>query len=301
MMFMEIPLPWPENVLQARHAPEGLEALIWEQYEDLPDPWGMIGIARDDDYSVDGMSWIFDLQQREGVAGAYHRDSYLVPAGEMMRYLRLLSYEPEHPDLDEVRQLDDQLTRDFLICTHGAVDACCATMGYPMYKLMRLMADQAETPVRVWRCTHFGGHRFAATALEAPGGRYWGRLKADMLAKLVHQRGTARELRPNYRGWAALEEPLWQIAEAEIFATAGWMWTDATVTSIEGAVSPEEGGDLTIVFTSPSGASGSVEIAISPSGILQTMDSTNGELSDAPQYTARIIRQHPEGCLDSLS
>jgi hypothetical protein len=216
----------------------------------------MIGIASDEEYSRNGMSWIFDLQQRDSVASAYHRDSYLVPSEEMVHYLRLLSYEPEHPDLEEVRQPDDQLTRDFLVCTHGAVDACCATMGYPMYKLMRVMADQAETPVRVWRCTHFGGHRFAATALEAPGGRYWGRLKADMLAKLVHQRGTARELRPHYRGWAALPETLWQIAEAELFATVGWGWTDATVTSIEGTVTPEHGGNLTLAFTLPSGGAG---------------------------------------------
>jgi hypothetical protein len=31
------------------------------------------------------------------------------------------------------------------------------------------------------------------------------------------------------------------------------------------------------------------------------MDSTNAELRDAPQYTTRIIRQQPEGCLDALS
>jgi hypothetical protein len=299
MIFFELPLPWPENSLQARNAPEGLEAFMWEMYKELPEPWGMIGIAPDPDYSVDGMTRIFDLQLRDGLASTYHRESYLVPSGETVRYLRLLSFEPDHADLAAARQPDDQVTRDFLICTHGSVDACCATMGYPMYKLMRMMADQAATPVRVWRCTHFGGHRFAATALEAPDGRYWARLKADMLAKLVHRRAAVRELRPHYRGWSALPEPLWQVAEAEIFARAGWAWTEVTVTGITGEATPEDGGVLTFRFTHPSCTSGEVDVELTPAGTLQTMDSTNDDhLRDAPQYTARVIRQHPEKCLD---
>lgn len=301
-VLVELPLPWPENVLQARNAPEGLEEFMWEMYRELQEPWGIIGIAPDDSYSVEGKAWIFDLQQGDGVAGTYHRHGYLVPLDETVRYLRLLSFEPEHPDLLAARQQDDQVTRDFLICTHGAVDACCATMGYPMYKLMRAMADRAESPVRVWRCTHFGGHRFAATAFEAPDGRYWARLKADMLANLVHRRVPMRELRRNYRGWAALPEALWQIAEAEIFARAGWGWTEATITSVTGDAAPENGGDLTVGFTHPAIGEGTVDVQITPAGSVRTMDATNNDhLRDAPQYTCDVTRQEPVDCLDHLS
>lgn len=301
-ILFELPLPWPENSLQSRNAPEGLEDFMWEMYRELPEPWGMIGIAPDPAYSVDGMTLIFDLQQRDGLASTYHRDTYLVPSGETVRYLRLLTFEPEHPDLIAARQPDDQRSRDFFICTHGSVDACCATMGYPIYKLMRAMADRAAEPVRVWRCTHFGGHRFAATALEAPNGRYWGRLKADMLANLVHRRVASSELRPYYRGWAALPEPLWQIAEAEVFARAGWGWLDATITGVEGAATEEEGGVLSIAFTHRSTGSGTIDVEISPAGVVQTMDTTNDEhLREARQYTTRIVRQEPAGCLDVIA
>lgn len=302
MVLMELPLPWPENVLRARNAPEGLEELVWQLYKDLPEPWGTIGIAPDPDYSIDGKTWIFDLQQRDGIASSYHRESYLVPSDNVIHYLRLMAYEPDHADLAAVRQPDDQDTRDFLICTHGSVDACCATMGYPMYKLMRAMSDRATSPTRVWRCTHFGGHRFAATALEAPDGRYWARLKADMLANLVHRRTPARELRLNYRGWASLPEQLWQIAEAEIFAHAGWRWSNATVTAVTGDATPEEGGVLTFSFTHPDIGKGNVAVEITPAGTVQTMDATNADhLRDAPQYTCRVVRQEPDGCLDTLT
>ena len=298
IILFELPLPWPYDVLSGKRVPAGLRELMYELYERLPEPWGMTGIAPDSDYSVEGMTRMLDLQQGDGIATAYRRDEYLVPNDEVVETLRRLSYEPDHPRLTELRQPDDQETREFFICTHGAVDACCATMGYPIYKLMRAMAAQAERPTRVWRCTHFGGHRFAATALEAPQGRYWGHLKAEMLSSLVHQSATPRDLRRHYRGWAAIAEPLWQVAEAELFATAGWSWTNATITDISGGVASEAGGTLTVAFRHPLVERGEVEIAISPTGVVKTMESTNDpELVDAPQYTARITSQRPDGCL----
>lgn len=302
IVLMELRLPWAYNVLQSKRAPEGLEALLLELYDSLDEPWGMIGLAPDPAYSVEGMTRIIDLQQGDGIAATYHRDSYLVPSDEIVAYLRLLSYEPDNPKLQATRQADDQASRDFFICTHGAIDACCATMGYPLYKLLRTMSDQAETPTRVWRCTHFGGHRFAATALEAPQGRYWGHLTAGKLSLLMHQTGQVRDLRRHYRGWAALPEPLWQVAEAEVFAQAGWAWNDATITAITGEANPDEGGLLTMTFTHPGIGNASLEIDINPTGTVRTLDQSNSdEYRDAPQYRVTILNQEPAGCLDRLA
>lgn len=301
MILFELPLPWPETSLRARNAPEGLEALIWEIYASLEEPWGFIGFAPDPAWCVAGMTRIFDLHVREGLAGHYHRESYLVPSPDAIHYLRLLSYEPDHPDLAARREPDDQHTRDFFICTHGSVDACCATEGYPIYQLMRAMSDRPGTAVRAWRCTHFGGHRFAATALELPDGRYWARLDAHMLADLVHRRGDARDLRPHYRGWAALDQPLWQVAEAELLAQAGWAWTAATITAITGDVNADEGGTLTVSFRHPVAASGSVDIALTRAGSVMTRNATKDEhLVEAPQYATGIVRQEPVGVVEAI-
>src|SRR5699024_5593272 len=126
----------------------------------------------------------------------------------IVRYLRLLSFAPDDPALDGVREPDDQATRDFFICTHGSVDLCCGTKGFPIYRLMRHMADGAYVPTRVWRCTHFGGHEFAPTALEAPSGRYWGRLEARHLGELMNRKTPPSTFPEIYRGWSALEDPL---------------------------------------------------------------------------------------------
>lgn len=303
IMLIELALPWAYNSLRSKHAPDGLEALVHDVYENLIEPWGIIAIAPDPAYRVEGKTRITDLQQRDGIAATYHRETYLAPSDDVVDYLRLLSYEPDHPNLAAARQPDDQVTRDFFICTHGAIDACCATIGYPMYRLLRTMADGAETPTRVWRCTHFGGHRFAATALEAPQGRYWAHLKADMLSSLIHRSVPVRALRKHYRGWAAIPDALWQIAEAELFATVGWSWNDVTITTISGDATPEQGGLLTVKFTHPRMMDEEIiEIDINPIGTVRTMDTSNSdEYRDAQQYRATVLSQHPAGSLERLS
>jgi hypothetical protein len=301
IMLIELPLPWPYNSLESREAPEGLTELLYEVYDTVEQPWGMIGIAPDPGYSVDGMRRIIDLRQGDDVAATYHRDEYLVPPGEVVEHLRRLTFDPGHPAVAGHRLPGSQETRDILVCTHGSIDICCGTFGYPVYKLLRVMADNASTPTRVWRATHFGGHRFAATALDLPEGRYWGHLKAHMLSTFVHRTVPMRDLRKHYRGWAALPEPLLQVAEAAIFAATGWSWKDATVTSVRGDVTAEAGGTLAFCFTHPAGE-GEVEVQLIPNGSVQTMDqSKTAELRDAPQYDARITAQRPAGCLDGLA
>ncbi len=301
MVLVELPLPWPYNVLEGRNVPKGLGDLLMEIWEADGPATGMAGITPDDAYSVDGMRRVIDLRQGDALAGDYRRVEYLVPADDVVEHLRRLAFDPDHPAIAEHEVAIDSATRDFLVCTHGAVDACCATFGYPIYKLMRAMADRSTTPVRVWRATHFGGHRFAATALELPDVRYWGRLKPEMLSSLIHRSVPAREVRGNYRGWAALDEPLWQIAEAELLAAAGWGWTGATITGITGEASADEGGTLAIAFTHPAG-DGEVEIAITPNGSVTTMDSSRtAELHEEPQVRAEIVTQRPAGCLSIIS
>jgi hypothetical protein len=301
-VMVELPLPWLYNSLQSRHAPSGLEEFLVDAYGKMEEPWGFIGVAPDPDYSIDGTTRIIDLRQGDALASAYHRDTYIVPTDRAVEFLHMIAFDPDNPELLATREPDDQVSREFFICTHAAIDVCCATIGYPMYKLLRMMADQAETPTRVWRCTHFGGHRFAATAFEAPQGRYWGRLKAQMLAQLMHRQHPASDLRQHYRGWAALDGQLLQLAEAELFAGAGWGWFDASISDIDGDASEETGGVLTFAFTHPETGAAEVDVEITPKGSVQTMDASRSpELRDAPQYTARIVAQRPAGCLDQLT
>lgn len=55
------------------------------------------------------------------------------------------------------------------ICTHSGRDACCALYG------RALVTQVSDVDEQVWECSHIGGHRFAPTALFAPGNYVMGR------------------------------------------------------------------------------------------------------------------------------
>lgn len=85
----------------------------------------------------------------------------------------------------------------FLVCTHGRRDMCCARFGVP---LARALAPRY--PRRVWETTHVGGHRYAANLVILPHGLYYGPVDAHLatLAISAYERG---EVAPDrYRGRA---------------------------------------------------------------------------------------------------
>jgi len=111
-----------------------------------------------------------------------------------------------------------------LVCTHGNVDAACARFGYPIYKLLRdSYAAQPGSNLRAWRCSHFGGHKFAPTLVDLPEGRYWGHLEPEVVDILVRRQGEISRLRSHYRGWSGLGK-FEQIAERDIWLREGWDW-----------------------------------------------------------------------------
>lgn len=109
--------------------------------------------------------------------------------------------------------------RDLMVCTHGSRDACCAKFGYPLYRSLREQADAAG--VRVWRCSHLGGHRFAPTLLDLPSGRMFGRVdEGDVGALLAGGVDLLARVPRLYRGRSALPEPV-QIVESRLWQQAG--------------------------------------------------------------------------------
>ena len=62
----------------------------------------------------------------------------------------------------------------YLVCTNGQRDLCCARFGLPTYTALREQVGD-----RVWQVTHLGGHRFAPNVLTLPDGCLYGRVHAD--------------------------------------------------------------------------------------------------------------------------
>lgn len=284
---IEVPLPWPNNMLESRGMPPGAYDLVQRLFDERI-YWGWIGIAPDPDYSVEGMTRVIDFRlPSEPPFHQYERREYLFPIERFGTLAELMAFDPESPALAPYRR-DIRDVRDLLVCTHGTVDVCCGTYGYPIYRLLRHIASTSEQDTRVWRCTHFGGHRFAATLLDLPQGRYWGQLTANDLAPLVRRNGSFADLSHCYRGWSALPHPSQQIAEAEIFRKTGWTWIEWELVPL-GAVPvdqrPVDVHEVTFLIRHrDSGEERTVTATLTPSRIVHTMTESKDQTREDIQH-----------------
>jgi hypothetical protein len=179
---------------------------------------------------VAGQTRIIEYRLPGAAFSQYEQREYLMPTEGMASLMAAFLRDQHGDSLEAFRVAPVAGQRDYMVCTHGTIDACCAKFGYPIYRLLRMMADNPANNLRVWRCTHFGGHRFAPTMLEMPTGRYWGHLEARDLGPIVRHELSRELIRKRYRGWAMLPYGAAQVAECELFAQAGWDWTGALVT-----------------------------------------------------------------------
>ncbi len=295
-IMAELPLPWKYDVLDSPNVPPGLHDMVHELYDQGIYP-AMIGFAPDEQWSVAGHTRILEYRLPAAPFSGFELREYLIPTDEIAQVMRPFLSDEHGDSLERFRVTPVPGQRDILVCTHGAIDACCAKFGYPIYKMLRMMADNPDHNLRVWRCTHFGGHRFAATMVEMPAGRYWGHLEARDLGPIVRRELPRELIRTRYRGWAALPYGAAQEAEGELFARAGWDWTEALVTPGE---APEFFWDKpieepqTMSFTFSHAGRGlegaEVDVVVTPNGTIATAHSSGAELElhDEQQFVSTI-------------
>ncbi|HET6953523.1 MAG TPA: sucrase ferredoxin [Acidimicrobiales bacterium] len=141
---------------------------------------------------------------------------------------------------------------DVLVCTHGARDACCGSLG------TRLWQGSEPSGVHLWRTSHTGGHRFAPTAVTFPDGAYWARLDPALLEGIVARRVPAEQAASHMRGCAAFGAAV-QVADRAAFATRGWGWLATPRFGDE-----RSAGRVELCFEAPGGDRGSVHVCLAP-------------------------------------
>lgn len=222
-LLVELPPPWPRNILEARQVPPGLKDVIGgalnaglkfrplfvqpDEAETRED-----GLTRVLHFVAPLRPWA-QLNKREFVLPTQHVTAL---AAALLRGEDLSAFAAFERDTRHIREL--------LTCTHGRVDAACAKFGHPVYKRLRdEFVPASQGSLRAWRTNHFGGHRFAATLIDLPSGHWWAHLEGEALAQVALRQGNVRELRRHQRGWSALD--FWgQLAERAAFEREGWAW-----------------------------------------------------------------------------
>jgi hypothetical protein len=218
LLLVEWPLPWPHDVGEI---PALAEAVV------RPGARVMTVVPRHDE-SSDGLLRVVHRRRTgtNALAGVDHR----VPVAEIPALLTSLL---EHPLADSAGRPTavGEAPPEVLVCAHGRRDPCCGRWG----TLLHVELAARWSDVRVWRCSHTGGHRFAPTAITLPDGRAWAYVDADLLDGVVHRTADVRGLADHDRGTTGLG--MWaQVVERALLAEHGWQWLATNVTRAETTV-----------------------------------------------------------------
>lgn len=113
----------------------------------------------------------------------------------------------------------------FYICSHGQRDVCCGSMGTELFREVGEPGFVAGVGFR--RCSHTGGHRFAATGITFPDGYAWAHLD-EAVVRAISTRGVhPSELALHVRGSTLLPSGPAQVADRFGLMEVGWAWADA--------------------------------------------------------------------------
>ena len=110
---------------------------------------------------------------------------------------------------------------EFFICNDPGHDACCAKYGPPVFEAAARLIAERGLSLKVFRCSHLGGHKFAATGILFPHGHLYGRMDEKNISDLLATAALENVYAPCYRGGAWLSKDA-QIA-TYVAADRGWL------------------------------------------------------------------------------
>ncbi|MBD2569778.1 sucrase ferredoxin [Anabaena lutea] len=217
-ILVECPQPWISEAFKSKWVPDNLRVLV-EEVQRSKLPIRFLLITNDESHKIETTTLLI-YQKQQGLSNGYSKQEFKLPNIEQVAGVVRKWLSGDSPDY----QVETSITRDILVCTHGSHDQCCARYGNPFYFYAKnTIADLNLDHVRMWKSTHFGGHRFAPTAIDFPEARYYGVLDQDSFRAILTRTGDIQFLNKVYRGWGILPSAL-QILEREIILQQGWDW-----------------------------------------------------------------------------
>jgi hypothetical protein len=211
-------------------------------------------------------------------AGGFVRRDYQseLPQSKWARGLTDTLLEPEN--LKGWQAVDSPTSdSDIHICTHGTVDAACGRYGVPVYAALQAAG------LRSWRTGHFGGHRFAATAVDLPGGFLWAHLTPELAVRVARSEVHPAQVAQHLRGFAGLPA-LAQVLDRELLIRHGWDWLRAVRRA-------EINGESVTLHFELDGVSGIARANVLPAPSLKIPGSSHKpDLGDVKQWQLGEVR-----------
>ncbi len=288
LVVVETGLPWPKPVFDHPTLRE-IDPLL----KTAPRVTRLLACQPDTDPATAGpatMVWVFD---RLDTATRERRFAVSSP-DELQELTGCLVAEVPGDQLTSgaVQPIvDREMTEPaVLVCTQGSHDICCGSDGARLAVALEAMTPTGprQRPMRVFRVSHTGGHRFAPTAMTLPDGRMWAYLGLDMVTEILSGSADAGRLAPYCRGWWGADRGPAQMAERAVLAETGFALDHARRTVAE--VSP---GVFSVDVDGGAAGHGSWTVAVELAREVPTIScrQPGGRPHKvAREYTARIIQ-----------
>jgi hypothetical protein len=277
LLLVEWPLPWPSDVSE-------VPALAGAATD--PRARLMTVVPHADEPEHEGLVRV--VHHRRAATHRLVGTDHLVERGAVPQLLVDLLDAPAGDDRDWSSAVGPA-PREVLVCGHGRRDPCCGRWG----TLLHAELASRQPDVRVWRCSHTGGHRFAPTAISLPEGRAWAYADADLLSAVIDRRGDVSALAGHDRGSFTFD-PWAQTVERELFTQRGWAWLESDVTEVRTAVEPDgRSASVVMGWTTLDGAAGQARAEVEVARVLPVL--VCGEPPEAatkvsPEYRLRRLR-----------
>jgi hypothetical protein len=225
-ILIECCLPWESEAFNSQQVPQNLRDLV-EEVGHSQAKIRFLLINSDQTKCADQRKILIYENKSQGLFDGYEKHEFSATNIEQVAVIVKSYLAGEFPDCET----ENKPSRDILVCTHGSHDRCCARYGNPFYAQATALVSELElSDVRVWKSSHFGGHRMAPTAIDLPDGRYYGNLDRTSLQSILTRSGDIECLNQVYRGWGILPNQI-QVLERELIVLYGWDWFNYKVAS----------------------------------------------------------------------
>ena len=280
-VMIECPIPWTQQAFNSKPIPDNLRNLVKEFSESEITVEFLL--FYNEELKQPDTTRVFIFHKTTGFAQGYSKYEFVVSdISEVAFAVRKCLLDKNL----EVYSLEST-TRDIFICTHGSRDKCCAKFGNPFYRQAKtIVKDLGLNNVKIWQTTHFGGHRFAPTAIDFPDARYYARLDAESFTAILTRTGNLDFMKRVYRGWAILPEAA-QVLEREMILMYGWQWFNYQVAhQIITQSDDAKFNRIGLSFMKPDGSFDTVQadVLVDENKTLYLNDCSGGEVETIPQY-----------------
>jgi hypothetical protein len=218
-ILVECRTPWPFNAFESQYIPANLKDLVKEVNRAKLSVRFLLIYSNT--YNSLEYTRLLIFKREYGLCSGYSKQEFHL---ENIANIACIVRKYLDGNNSGIKPIESQ-TRDILVCTHGSHDKCCAKYGNVFYRqaISTISSLSPDSSTRIWQASHFGGHRFAPTAIDFPEGRYYGVLDRISFVSILTRTGDISCLNKVYRGWAILPN-LAQILERELILLYGWDW-----------------------------------------------------------------------------